>query len=162
VFFVTKAVLRTILLPTGLGMLIHHWAPGFAATASALLGRIGNGLLVVAVVPLLIVAWRPAISLIRQGDILAMIAFTAFGLAAGHWLGGPDPAERRSLALATALHHPGLAIAIAAANFPTERLLVAAAVVIYLLISTLVLIPYNAWCKRRMVTEGIRSEHRTA
>jgi BASS family bile acid:Na+ symporter len=162
IFFVAKIVFRTILLPTGLGMLIHRWAPEFAARASVLLGRIGNGLLIVGILPLLIVAWRPALSLIRQGDIVAMIAFTAFGVVAGHWLGDPDPAERRSLALATASHHPGLAIAIAAANFPAQRLQVAAAVVLYLLISTFVLLAYNAWCKRRMVTESLRSERRAA
>jgi BASS family bile acid:Na+ symporter len=162
VFFVAKVVFKTILLPTGLGMLIRHWAPEFAARASVLLGKIGNGLLVVGIIPLSIVAWLPGVSLIRQGDIVAMIAFSAFGVVAGHWLGGPDPAERRSLALATASHHPGLAIAIAAANFPTQRLLVVAAVLLYLLISTFVLLAYNAWFKRRMMNESLCSERRAA
>jgi len=162
VFLVAKVVFKSILLPTVLGMLIRRSAPEFAARASVVSGKIGNGLVVVGIIPLVIVAWRPAVSLIRQGDIVAMIAFSAFGVVAGHWLGGPDPAERRSLALATASHHPGLAIAIAAANFPTQRLLVVAAVLLYLLISTFVLLAYNAWYKRRMMPESLPSERRAA
>jgi predicted Na+-dependent transporter len=147
---VAKVVFKTILLPTGLGMMVHYWAPGFAQKVSVLLGRFGNGLLLVAIIPLLIFAWRPALVLIGHGDVLAMIAFTVVGVAVGHWLGGPDPAERTTLALATASHHPGLAIAIAVTNFPAQRILVAAAVLLYLLVNAVVLIPYIAWCKRRM------------
>ena len=82
-----------------------------------------------------------------------MVAFTVVGVAVGHWLGGPVPHERRVLALATASHHPGLAIAIAVANFPAQRLLIAAAVILFLIVNLIVLLPYTAWCKRRMKRE---------
>ncbi len=153
-FFVAKVVFRTILLPTGLGMLVHWRAPEFAEKASVPLGRLGNLLMLVSAVPLLLFAWRPAMELIGHGEIVAMIGFTVLAVAVGHWLGGPDPSERRVLALATASHHPGLAMAIAAANFPEQRMLVAAAIILYLLVSTAVLIPYNAWCKRRMAQQA--------
>jgi bile acid:Na+ symporter, BASS family len=162
VLTVARIVGRTVLLPTGLGMVIHRWAPKFAAKTSVLLGRIGNLMLLAGLVPLLIVAWRPAVSLIRQGDIVAMIAFTAIGVVSGHWLGGHDLSERRSLALATASHHPGLAIAIAVANFPDQRLMIAAAVIVYLLVSALVLLLYNSWFKKRVASELVRSQHRAA
>jgi bile acid:Na+ symporter, BASS family len=163
-FFVAEVVFRTVLLPLGLGMLVHRWAPGFAQKAGVALGKLGNVLLLIALVPLLIFTWRQVVSLISHGDLLAMILFTAVGLMTGHWLGGPDARERKTLALATAVHHPGLAIAIAAANFPAQRLLVAAAVVLYLLVSAAVLLPYNAWCKRRMTggSEGVVSQSRAA
>lgn len=161
-FFVAKIVFRTILLPTGLGMLVHRWAPDFATKASALLGKIGNVLLLVGMVPLLIVAWRPAVSLVSQGDLIAMVVFIAVGLLTGHLLGGPDPSERKTLALATASHHPGLAIAVAAANFPAQRLLIAAAVVLYLLVNTVILVPYNMWCKRYMAGEAGNSRQKAA
>lgn len=161
-FFVAKIVFKTILLPTALGMLVHQWAPEFATKASALLGKIGNVLLLVGMVPLLVVAWRPAVSLISHGDIVAMAVFSAVGILAGHWLGGPDPSERKTLALATASHHPGLAIAIAAANFPAQRLLIAAAVVLYLLVNAAILVPYNLWCKRYMTGGAASSRQRAA
>lgn len=155
--FVAKVVLRTILLPGGLGMLAHWRAPGFAQKASVPLGRLGNLLLLVSAIPLLLFAWRPALALIGHGEVIAMIAFAVVAVAVGHWLGGPDPAERRTLALATASRHPGLAIAIAASNFPQQRQLVAAAIVLYLLVSAVVLLPYGAWCKRRMARREPRS-----
>ena len=153
-FFVAKIVARTILLPVGLGILVHRWAPGFAQKFGVRIGRLGNVLLLVSAIPLLIIAWRPMLQLIGRGDVLAMIAFTVVGVAVGHWLGGPVPHERRVLALATASHHPGLAIAIAVANFPAQRLLVAAAVILFLIVNAVVLLPYNAWCKRRMKREA--------
>jgi len=52
------------------------------------------------------------------------------------------------LALATATRHPGIAIAIAIAhiNFPNEQA-VPAAVVIYLVVSAVLSVPYLAWRK---------------
>jgi bile acid:Na+ symporter, BASS family len=147
---VAKVVVKTILLPLSLGILVHWRWPGFAERASAPLGRIANLMLLVAALPLLVIVWRSAIGLISHGAVLAMAAFCVVGVAVGHWLGGPDPSERSTLGLATACRHPGLAIAIAVANFPEQRRLVAAAVVLYLLVSALVLVPYTAWSKRRL------------
>lgn len=50
------------------------------------------------------------------------------------------------LALATATRHPGIAIAIAHINFPNEQA-VPAAVVIYLVVSAVLSVPYLAWRK---------------
>jgi BASS family bile acid:Na+ symporter len=47
--------------------------------------------------------------------------------------------------MATASRHPGLAIAIAAANFPNQAQLGAGAVMIYLLFSQILFIPYRRW-----------------
>ena len=52
------------------------------------------------------------------------------------------------LALSTASRHPGVAIAIAHATFPGEKLTVAA-VLLYVLLSAAVSIPYLNWTKRR-------------
>jgi bile acid:Na+ symporter, BASS family len=46
----------------------------------------------------------------------------------------PVEEDRTTLALATSARHPGLAMAIAAANFPQQKTLVAGAVVIYLIL----------------------------
>lgn len=147
---VAIVVVKTVLLPLGLGILVHSRAPGIAQKISSPMQRLANISLLVATVPLLLFAWRPMLGLIGNGTILAIIAFVGVGIAVGHWLGGNDPGERTALALATALRHPGLALAIAARNFPDQRQLVAAAILLYLLISTVVLLPYNAWSKRRL------------
>ena len=64
------------------------------------------------------------------------------------YLGGPAPANRTSLAISTATRHPGIALALAQANFPAEKL-VLAALLLYLLINAIVSIPYILWIKRR-------------
>jgi bile acid:Na+ symporter, BASS family len=50
-------------------------------------------------------------------------------------------------ALATASRHPGVALAIAHASFPGQKL-VLAAVLLYLLVSAIVAMPYLAWSRR--------------
>jgi BASS family bile acid:Na+ symporter len=69
------------------------------------------------------------------------------GLAIGHFLGGPLSENRTALAISTASRHPGIAIAIAAANFP-EQTLVTPAIFLYLLVTAVVSIPYLLWSKR--------------
>ena len=51
------------------------------------------------------------------------------------------------LALATASRHPGIALYLASHNFPQEKA-VLAAVLLYLLVSTLLALPYVAWRRR--------------
>jgi BASS family bile acid:Na+ symporter len=80
--------------------------------------------LVVAAIPVLIALFPAIISLVGNGTILAFAAFVVVALAVGHFLGGPDPDERTVLALASASRHPAVAIAIAHANFPDEKLAV--------------------------------------
>ena len=60
------------------------------------------------------IAVGPAIvSLVGNGTVLVIAAVVAAGLAAGHWLGGPDPDDRTALAIASSMRHPGVAMAIA-------------------------------------------------
>jgi BASS family bile acid:Na+ symporter len=51
------------------------------------------------------------------------------------------------LALSTASRHPGVALAIAHANFPDEKL-APAAVLLYLIVSGIVSLPYLRWNRR--------------
>jgi BASS family bile acid:Na+ symporter len=88
------------------------------------------------------------ISLIGDGSLLAIVAFVAVGLAIGHLLGGPDPDDRTTFALATATRHPGVALVIAAGIFPGGTL-VAPALMLYLLVTAIASAPYVMWRKRR-------------
>ena len=77
-----------------------------------------------------------------------MALFVIAGLAAGHALGGPKETDRTALALATASRHPGLAIAIAGANFPAQLKLGTGTIIIYLLLSQILFIPYKRWRRK--------------
>jgi len=86
---------------------------------------------------------------------VAIAAFILGGLLIGHFMGGPKPENRAGLAMATASRHPGIAIALAVANFPEEKLAISA-VLLYLLVNILVSIPYHILTKRKtqeVVTE---------
>ncbi len=144
---VARVVAMTVLIPLLAGVGIRRLAPGLAARMSPLAGKIGMLLLIVAFVPVLITSWSAMISLIGDGTLLAIIVFVLIGLAIGHALGGPDPDNRSVLALATASRHPGVAMAIATASFPEQKL-VPAAILLYLLVSAVASAPYTTWRRR--------------
>ena len=149
---VARVVLISVLIPIIAGVGVHKVAPALAERLSKPIATIsGIGLII-----FIVIVWiraAPAMwSLIGNGTVLAFVAFVAVGLAVGHFLGGPDPEHRSSLALSTASRHPGIALALAGANFPAEKLVVAA-VLLYLLINALVSIPYMLWIKRRQQNE---------
>jgi bile acid:Na+ symporter, BASS family len=150
---VAKVVVTTVLLPLTLGLVVHAQAPGLAQRSAPGLAKAAFATLVLAAAPLLVVEWRSMIVLIGNGTLVSIAAFILGGVAAGHLLGGPDPANRATLELATASRHPGLAMAIASANFPGQFRSIAAAILLYLLVKAVVLIPYNAWSKRRHATK---------
>jgi bile acid:Na+ symporter, BASS family len=145
---IARVVALTVLVPFALGLLIHRVKPNLAVRVSPIASKAGIVLLVGALVPVLIKMWPAMIALIGDGTVLAIIGFIVVGLAVGHWLGGPDPSTRTILALATSTRHPGVALIIANANFPDEKL-VAPAVLLYILISVIASAPYVMWQKRR-------------
>jgi BASS family bile acid:Na+ symporter len=143
---VARVVLATVLVPLVLGMLLRRLAPALVERVRYPISLTANVLLLLGSIPLLL-AVAPAMgSLIGNGTILVLVVFVAVGLAAGHLLGGPILAERTVLALATAARHPGVALAIATANAPTQKL-APAALLLYLLVSAIGAMPYLAWVR---------------
>lgn len=147
---VAKIVAMTILLPIAAGMWVHRAAPKFAQKAAPHLSRAALVLLLVLSVVVLVVLLPGIAIMVGDGTILAVAAFVLVGAAVGHWLGGPMPGERTTLALATASRHPGLALAIASVNYPGQRRNVAAVIVLYFLVKAIVLLPYTRWRKRQL------------
>jgi BASS family bile acid:Na+ symporter len=139
----------SLLLPIALGIAIRRLAPIGAARAAGLVTRLATIVLVVALIPLLTSSWPAMRSLLGDGTLAAIVVMTLAGLGVGHLLGGPNRGDRVVLALATASRHPAVAISILTANFPHERV-VPAAVVLALIVSAIVSVPYTAWTKRRI------------
>ena len=81
-----------------------------------------------------------------------MVAFVIVGLLIGHLLGGPEREHSVVLALSTACRHPAIALTIASANFPDLRF--GGTILLYLLVSIVVCIPYVAWQRRRSIAAG--------
>ena len=129
---VAKIVFAMVLVPLLLGIGARKTV--WAQPAAKHVGTVASLLLVLGVLPVLFVESRTIFSLIGNGTLLSLAAFAVAGLIAGYWLGGPEPANRRVLSLATASRHPGLSVAIAHANFPQQKMAVPA-VCLYLILS---------------------------
>jgi BASS family bile acid:Na+ symporter len=144
---IARIVAITVLAPLAVGILVRHAAPSLAGKAARPVLLLAAIILAAALLPVLFTAWPAILSLIGNGTVLAMAALVAVGLMAGHLLAGPVPGERAVLALASGARHPGVAIALAHANFPDDKLIMPA-VLLYLVVGTLVALPYVQWTKR--------------
>ncbi len=129
-----------LLLPLLLGAAIRRLAPKLAARVASPVDRVAEALLPgLALVVVLVGA--EAIADLGWRALLAMLVAPLVALVVGHALGGPAPRDRSVLAIANAGRFPALAALIASAAFPDVRAL--PAVVAYLVISSLVALPYR-------------------
>lgn len=133
------------LLPLGLAMLARRALPGVSAWLEPRLRKASTVLLLVLVALALIDIWEP---IVRAGPrvVLAIALVTLLAAAAGHALGGPDPATRTVTAISSAVRNPGLALLVATLNHASPAII--ATVLAYMLVAALTLIPYVAWRRR--------------
>jgi bile acid:Na+ symporter, BASS family len=134
---VATIVFKTVLLPLLAGIAVRAISSSFADRAVKPIGTLATVILISSALPALFVLIRNNLTLLTDGTLLALAVFALIGYFVGHVFGGPDPKDRSVLALATASRHPGLALAIAHANFPQQKL-VAPTVVLYLIVSGIV------------------------
>jgi bile acid:Na+ symporter, BASS family len=144
---VFKVVLTSILIPLLIGIGIHAISESFAEKIVRPVALVGLILLVLSVIPVLFTSIRAILSFVGDGTLLALTTFAIIGLIVGHLLGGPDPESRPVLALASSARHPAVALAIAHANFPNQKP-AAALVLIYLVLSAILAVPYLTWHKK--------------
>jgi BASS family bile acid:Na+ symporter len=144
---VARIVGMTVLLPLAAGLAVHRWLPTLAERIGPWVSRVGNALLLAALLVVVFAMWRDVVSLVGNGTVLAIVTVVVVGLAAGHWLGGPDPDDRTALAVASSMRHPGVALAIARLNFPDDKL-VPAAVLLFIVVNILITLPYGIWRQR--------------
>jgi BASS family bile acid:Na+ symporter len=144
---IARIVAMSILVPLAAGMALRHLWPELAAKLSPVANAVGMGLLLALSLLVLAAQWDALRSLIGDGTFGACVLLAAVGLAAGHLFGGADRDHQTTLALATASRHPGVAITLGAAAEPGNPL-VPVAVVLYVLVSVVVAIPYTAWRRR--------------
>jgi bile acid:Na+ symporter, BASS family len=145
---VLQVVGLSILLPLAAGLVTRQWLPGLAERIAPWVSRIGTVALVAGVVPILVAAWPRIVPLWGQGALMVTIALAAVAIAAGHWLGGSDPGVRATLAIASAMRHPGVALALVARHGVDEPRGVAM-VLLYLLVATVLTTLYGLWRSRR-------------
>ncbi len=144
---VELVLLATVAVPLALGMGLARLCPSAAPRLAALADRVGGVVLLVGLVVLLITQGRAILGVIGQGTLVVTVAVVAFGLLVGHLLGGPDPGNRGALASATVHRHPAIALLLASGAFPEQESTVIGTVLLYLLASLLLAVPYERWRK---------------
>jgi BASS family bile acid:Na+ symporter len=143
---VAKVVGEMVLIPLVAGAIVGRFARARADRIAPMLAKAGGVVLTLGLILILFKFWRAALGQIGDGTLIAFAAFIVVGLVVGHFLGGPNEGERTVLALSSASRHPGMALAIAHLNFPDEHA-VPAAILLYLLVSALITLPYVRWRK---------------
>ncbi len=144
---VARLVLATALAPLAAGMFARRIAPGLASRFAQPIALVANLMLALGFLVVLVTGLPAVVALIGTGALWAVAAFVLIGLGVGHSLGGSDPHDRTVLALATATRHPGIAMAIGAANFPGQKE-VLPAILLYLVAGAVLAIPYVMWRNR--------------
>ena len=134
---VAVIVFKTVLTPLLLGIVLHAVASKLAGRIAKPIGNIAAAILILSALPALFVLIRDNLALFVDGTLVALAVFALIGYIIGNFFGGPDPRDRSVLAAATASRHPGLALAIAHANFPNQKLVVPT-VILYLIVSGVV------------------------
>jgi bile acid:Na+ symporter, BASS family len=143
----------TVGAPLAAGILIARFWPR-AAAASTLVNRAALVLLVAGAAVVLFKEAPAIAGRVGNGILLATVAIVLFGLLVGHLLGGPDSGNRGALALATSARHPGVAISLATATFPLDREAITATVLLFLLTSVVLTLPYVLW-RRRLARSAV-------
>jgi BASS family bile acid:Na+ symporter len=145
---VATTVLTGVIAPLAIGVAINRLLPGLAARAAPWIYRISFLLVSLAFIPIIASAWPAIVGLVGDGALLAMVGLVVVTLAGGHLLGGPDPVDRMTLAVASSVRHPGIAMLLANAAFDDKR--VSAAVLLFLLVGLVVGTLYKQVFKRRL------------
>jgi len=152
---VARLIGSTVLLPLLAGLTLRHFAPHWAERLAPWVSRLGTVLLIAGALPVLIAAEPAMAALVGNGAVLAIAVLVACAIAAGHVLGGPGEDERATLAFASAMRHPGVALAVATVNAP-EAPQLGAAVLLYVLLAVVLTTVYGSFARRNRRRAGHR------
>ena len=149
---IAAVVMRATIGPLAAGMVVRAFSPALAAQLQRPVAMVGNILLPLGVIVLVAGAFSAIWAAVGDGTVLAIVLFTAAGLAVGHVLGGPSPDHSVVLALSTACRHPALALSIATSAYPDQQF--GATILLYLLVNAVAGIPYLTWLRRRAAPQA--------
>src|SRR5262245_17081368 len=131
---IVRSLLLSQMLPLGIGLAIHHWAPRLTRWIDKPVGLLAN-LLLLAGVGLILATQYQTLSAVRLRGWAGMFLLLAASLVIGWLCGEPARATRKALALTTALRNVAVGLVIVSTNFAGTPAVTA--VVAYALVSIL-------------------------
>jgi BASS family bile acid:Na+ symporter len=121
-----RQVAMAQLIPIAVGLAIREWFPNLADDFDQSVFKLGSFLLMGLLLVILVVA-LPKVLTAGVLPVVGAVLFAAACLLAGHFLGGPEPASRLTIAVANDTRNSGLALAIATAHFSDPGIIAAIA-----------------------------------
>ena len=119
---VFKQVAMVQLIPILVGLILREWLPNLADDLMEPVNKISSFMFVGMVVILLIVALPPILK-VGIVTVIGVVLFIAASIVIGHYLGGPEPETRLTIALANSTRNAGLALALVSLNFEDPGIL---------------------------------------
>ncbi|RZM76713.1 DUF202 domain-containing protein [Leptolyngbya iicbica LK] len=142
---IAKQVIMVQFLPLGLGLLVRRLGGESAANIGELLTTVANTLFIVLTVFLIGLSWVLLPTVPWRG-FAVIPPVVLFGLACGHWLGGPELGNRSSIATGVIARNAGLALFLVAANGAPRSIPV---IIAYMVVGAITALPYNIWIKKQ-------------
>jgi BASS family bile acid:Na+ symporter len=144
---ITKIILAMVVAPLVAGLAFSKLLPRISEMLLKPLRLTASALLIAGSLALLAGTWHAIWSATGHWTVISIIAFILLGLLVGHLLGGPEPEHASVLALSCASRHPAIALAVASTNYPGEQF--APTLILYVLLSVAVCVPYVGSQRRR-------------
>ena len=112
---VAQQILTVQIIPILLGAAITEWVPNLGQDLFEPVSKVGNFLLLGALIIILIIS-LPTLLEVGWGNVVSILLFVVAMVAIGHFLGGPDPQTRITMALANSSRNAGLALVLVTLN----------------------------------------------
>lgn len=153
-FAIVRQVFIIQLIPILVGVFIHRVAREFAERAGKVIARVGFLILIPLIVAILALI-APSIARSTEAwELAATVLVALSAVIGGHLLAGPDAASRLTIASANVQRNPGLALTIAAWNFPDLRGSAMLVIIVYALIAAITGAVYRKIMDKRHPAEA--------
>ncbi len=117
---VAKPLVFLMLVPLAIGLVVKVVRDNVARLLCTPLDRASSVFVAAAIVLILTLRFESMMATWGSHMILAALLLGWWGFACGYFLGGPRPANKSTLALATGMRGGSAALVVGLSNFPTE------------------------------------------
>jgi BASS family bile acid:Na+ symporter len=138
---VARLIAKAFLAPLAAGMVLRRLLPKIAEKLSGRIFGAAGAVLAIAALTLLVLGRRLLFE-VGWVALLALAGTAVVALAIGHVMGGPDPRDRKALAVSCVTRHVGIAMLAVSTAQGTQT---TALVLVYLVAAAIVTVPYVKW-----------------
>lgn len=110
---VLVTLVRSIIVPFGIGLAVHRWKPQSAVKLAAFFDKVSKILFAVIVMAIFVYG-SGVFKELGLAGFGAMLSAAVLSVAIGYWMGGPRTAARRSMALGTVMRNTSVALLVSA------------------------------------------------